>query len=162
MPETSQSHIATGFDRITHSSPFQALREGIDNVLSGVSRTWNGGRLCGEYRPSIDVCELDNTIEVKVDLPGIAAEDVHVQLRERTLQITGDRKDPTKNERTTWHRTERPAGRFSRDVILPCDVQDDKIDACYGNGVLTIRLPKVESEKSHRIPVRNVGRTATD
>ena len=111
MPNTSFSLVAAGFDWITHSSPFQTLREGIDNVLSGLSSTWNGSRFRANLQPPIDICELDNMIEISVDLPGIAADDVHVQARERMLQITGERKNPPKYEEKTLHRTERPVGR---------------------------------------------------
>lgn len=111
----------------------------------------------GPTSPSIDLAETDREIEVKTDLPGIKADEVEIEIRNNVLTIHGEHseeKELKKGKGRKFHRVERRHGSFSRSVWLPCSVQEDKVTADLSEGVLTITLPKSETEKSHKIKVK--------
>lgn len=110
------------------------------------------------FSPMLDMNETDSSYEVKVDLPGVKAEEVNVQIVDNVLTINGERRcekmDNAKGNATP-HYVERYHGSFSRSVILPATVKQDQVDAQFHNGVLTITLPKAEEVKPCHIPVKS-------
>lgn len=146
---------ASGLRRLFDRDPFHKLQQQMDELIASFSREWDGGNwLSADFHPSIDVSETDESLQVRVDLPGTKPEEVHVEVRNNVLQITGERKEEREEKNKTWHRTERRVGRFARSMTLPCDVQEDKVVAECVNGVLNILLPKAEKAKSKKIPVK--------
>jgi len=94
-----------------------------------------------DYRvqPRMDVSEEENKYAVRLDIPGLAKEDISIKVENGTMKIEGERKE----ERTgKYHLTERTYGRFYRSFALPDDVDAEKIEAKAANGVLEITLPK--------------------
>ena len=133
--------------------PLASLREEVDDVVNRFVR--NGGSwLPGFGGPSLDISESDNEIEVHADLPGLKPEEIDIQVSGNTLTIRGERKEAKEEKGTTYHRTERRVGEFSRSVSLPCDVQESKVDAQYADGVLTIKLPKSPEARTHKVKVK--------
>lgn len=104
--------------------------------------------------PAVNITEDKNNFFVRAELPGINANDIDLQMNARNLVISGERKIPSEGESAKYHRREREAGKFSRAVGLPGDVDADKIEAKMVNGVLTVRLPKSEAAKPKQIRVR--------
>ncbi len=144
----------TGLRRFFGRDPFRALQEEMDDLIASFSREWDGGWLSGELQPSLDVAETDEAIEVRVDLPGVKPDDIDVEIRNNVLQITAERKEEREEKGKTWHRTERRVGTFTRALTLPCDVQEDKVQAEYRDGVLSIMLPKAEQARTRKISVQ--------
>ena len=146
---------ASGLRRLFDRDPFRSLQEEMDELIANFSRGWEGGDLSsGMLRPAVDISETDDSLQVCVDLPGLKPEEVHVEVRNNTLQISGERKEEREEKGKTWHRTERRIGSFSRSTMLPCAVKEDKVQAEYSNGVLHITLPKAEREKTRKIAVK--------
>ena len=145
---------SNGMNRLFDRDPFRALQQQMDDLIGGFSRDWDGGHWPSVNKPSLDVSETDNAIEVHVDLPGMKPEDVNVEVRDNILQITGERKEEREEKGKTWHRVERRTGNFIRSLSLPCTVKDAKVEAEYSNGVLTITLPKAEESKPRRVAVK--------
>jgi HSP20 family protein len=98
----------------------------------------------GYALPAIDMSETEEAIEVKADLPGFAKEDVSLELQNNTLYISGERKTEREEKKKNFHVVERSHGMIKRSVVLPCEVNEEGVDASFSNGVLTIRLPKSE------------------
>jgi len=110
----------------------------------------------GEVMPRVDMSETDKELVVKVDLPGMTEKDVTVSLNRDTLTISGEKKQEKEQNEKGWYRMEREYGSFTRTVALPYEIQSDKVEALYKNGVLTIKLPKsAEDQRSAKsIPVK--------
>ena len=104
--------------------------------------------------PSLDLSETPTTIEVRMDVPGIKAEEIDIQLANGVLTVSGERKEEKEEKGKTFHRVERHYGSFSRSVTLPSTVAEDKVDAQYHDGVLTVTLQKTEEAKSKKIKVK--------
>ena len=104
---------------------------------------------------AVDVVEVDDTIEVRADLPGYEPADIDVQLRDgRRLEIRAARSETREETEGTVHRRERRQESASRTVTLPTDVDEEGTEASYSNGVLTVRLPtRARDEESQTIHV---------
>lgn len=134
--------------------PMEAIREEIHDLVAHAIgedvELWPGERLS----PSLDVAETDAALEVQLDLPGMEAKDIDIQINGNTLTISGQRKEEREEKGKTYHRVERRCGSFSRSVTLPCPVNEQAVDAQYKHGILTVKLPKTEEAKSRRIEVK--------
>ena len=134
--------------------PLESIREEMQDLIS---RTFGEeGDLWSVDRttPSLDLSETDNAIEVRMDIPGMEAKDIDIQVNANVLTVSGERKEEREEKGKTYHRVERRVGAFSRSVTLPCPVKEDAVDAQYKNGILTIKLPKTEEAKARKITVK--------
>jgi len=107
-----------------------------------------------DWLPGMDVSEDNDNFVVKMELPGLTKNDVNITFRENTLVIEGEKKCEEEKKDTHYHRVERSYGKFSRSFMLPTRVKDNKIDAKFKDGVLTITLPKAEEVKPKAIDVK--------
>ncbi|MBT3300401.1 MAG: Hsp20/alpha crystallin family protein [Candidatus Marinimicrobia bacterium] len=96
------------------------------------------------WAPSVDVEENDKIFSLHADIPGLSKKDVSLEIHDGVLSIKGERKDKSEIENDTFHVRERQSGAFCRSFRLPENVEEDKINAKFKNGVLTIELPKSE------------------
>jgi len=112
----------------------------------------------GSFMPLLDMNETDTNYEIKVDLPGLQASDLRVEVTDNVLTVSGERKSEHSekgDDGKTPHYVERYYGRFSRSIVLPSAVDRDKIDAQYRDGVLKIMLPKAEEAKRSQIEIKS-------
>lgn len=125
--------------------------EGLWNQLVGERAP---GWLATPMMPPVDLKETNSAIEVRMDLPGFDAANIDVQLNNNVLTVSGTREEEKKDDQATFHRIERRSGSFSRSVAIPVRVAEEKVDAKFRNGVLTISLQKSENGKSRKITVQ--------
>jgi HSP20 family protein len=92
--------------------------------------------------PAIGMDETDKEVVVTVELPGVTEKDVEVDLAGDVLTIKGEKKAENEHKNDDSYFMERRFGSFERSIRLPFEVKDEKVDAKFTNGVLTIRLPK--------------------
>jgi HSP20 family protein len=104
--------------------------------------------------PAMDVYETDDKLVVTLELPGLSASDVDVQVEDATLTINGTREFSNEVNEEHYHRIERRYGQFSRAVTLPPQVDAGRVDARFEDGVLTVEVPKTEKAKPKKIEVR--------
>lgn len=116
----------------------------------------NGGETFGltRFTPSLNVSETDSGYEVSAELPGLKPEEVNVELKEGSLWISGKKEEEQEDNGKTFHRIERRHGEFRRMIQLPGAVDEEKIEADFSNGLLTVRIPKTEEVMPKRIPVK--------
>ena len=105
------------------------------------------------FTPSVDIFESDKAITLLVDMPGVKAEDLNVDLRDDTLTLTGD-VDPDVALPGDLVYREYEIGRYYRQFSLSEVIAQDKIDAKLSDGVLRLTLPKIEKATPRRIEVQ--------
>jgi HSP20 family protein len=107
------------------------------------------------WLPAVDLCESDSCVTVSVELPGVRAEHVEVALTNEELRVRGRKRKGAPRGVTSHLCSERSFGRFARNIQLRWPVRKDGATARLEDGVLTIRLPKVEDRRGgeHRIEV---------
>lgn len=103
------------------------------------------------WSPPADIEETDDAYLIEVDVPGIKRDDINVELTDREIVITGEYKE---RERTGVLRLgTRRTGRFEYRTVLPGDINAEGVDAALREGVLTVKVPKVEATKPRRIEI---------
>ena len=106
------------------------------------------------WLPNMDVQEDKDRFTISMELPGLSKDDVSLTVREGMLTIEGERKQEEEKEGVNYHRVERRYGKFLRSFQLPVRVQEDKIEAVFKDGVLTVQIPKAEEVKPKQIAVK--------
>jgi HSP20 family protein len=135
--------------------PFRGIREEMENLWTQVAPDFGEGWFGGRLVPSADLCETATSVEVRMDLPGLKPEEIDIQLANNVLTVSGERKAEKEEKGQTFHRVERRRGAFSRSLTLPSAVVEDKVEAQYRDGVLTITLQKTDEAKSRKIKVKS-------
>src|ERR671924_789856 len=107
----------------------------------------------GAWSPPVDIYETDEALVMKAELPGFSKDDISIELKENTLVIKGERKREDEVKEGNYHRMERAYGAFQRSFLLPTTVDQEKVRASYKDGVLELRLPKVQAAQPKRIAV---------
>jgi len=146
--------MRTALQPVFDGDPFQTFPKDIDGLLNRFSVDGVSERLTRATAPRLDLSETNDALEIHLDMPGMNADEIDIQLMGNTVCIAGEHKEKEEDGRKKFHRVERHRGKFSRSIVLPCAVQQDKIQATYRNGVLTLTLPKTEVTKTRRIPVK--------
>lgn len=106
------------------------------------------------WSPLTDIVEEKDDYVLRLDLPGLNKEDVKINFANNTLSVSGERKFENETNDKNYHRVERAYGKFYRSFTLPKEVKQDKIDANFQNGQLTITIPKAEEAKPKEIEIK--------
>ena len=106
--------------------------------------------------PAAELTETEDALYLKLEVPGMEANDLDIQVMADRVAITGERKSETKSESNGNTRTEFRYGKFSRVIPLPARIQNTNVTAEYKNGILNLTLPKSEEEKNKVVKV-NLG-----
>jgi len=140
--------------------PFEELkriREEIDRMIEEFLRRPREviERITIPYleEPLADVYETDNEVVIVADLPGVKKENININATENTVEISAELKKEEKVEKPSYIKQERKYERFYRKILLPVKVKPEDAKSKYENGVLEIRLPKLEVKKGVRIRV---------
>ncbi len=103
------------------------------------------------FLPSIDVKSDDKAYTIHAEIPGVAKENVKLEVHDGVLVLSGEKKDEvTSGEGTTAHVVERRFGSFERRMTLPDDADVDHIKANHKNGVLTVEIPRVAPKETKK------------
>jgi HSP20 family protein len=103
--------------------------------------------------PPVDLVEAEDHFVLKADLPGLAEEDVTIEVQDGTLTISGERRAEHEQRERGWYRIERSFGSFRRSLTLPDGVDADAISASFERGVLEVRVPKPAERKPRRVEI---------
>jgi HSP20 family protein len=131
----------------------ERMRQLLDETFGRFSIGWPSlMREVGGWSPLVDIEEKDDAYVLEAELPGVAREDVVIELVGNELAIRGEVKE---SERTgVVRRRTRRTGRFEYRVSLPEQVDADKVEAALADGVLTVRAPKSERAQRRTIEVK--------
>jgi HSP20 family protein len=107
------------------------------------------------WAPVVDIYETENEVVLKAELPGMEKKDIHLEVRDHTLTLSGERKHEKEEKEENFRRVERSYGKFYRSFSLPSTVDAEKVKANMKEGVLEISLPKVEEAKPKAIEIES-------
>jgi HSP20 family protein len=142
---------------ITRWDPFAemaALRDTVEHMFED-PRAWRIGTLAnaGNLFP-VDVLDTSDEVIVKASLPGVAPEDIDISVTGEVLTLKGESKEEHEEKAKNWYRRERRHGSFVRQIQLPTEVNSEKAEAVFENGVLKLTLAKAETVKPKTIKVQ--------
>lgn len=149
---------------ITRYTPRRELSpwRDFDELSNRLGRLFNESWTTPSHRgwmPAVNVEEKADEIRLTAELPGLAENDVEIELENNILTIRGEKREDREegDEESRYHLWERSYGSFQRSFTVPRTVNPEAIDAHFDNGVLTISMPKVPEAKGRKI---NIGKKA--
>lgn len=134
-------------------SEIMTLREAMNQLFNDAyTRPMSSGSM--SVRPAIDLYQDNDNVVVKAAMPGLKAEDVEISITGDVLTLRGEYKQESEKKEATYHMREQHYGSFERAIQLPTDVQSDKAQADFEDGILSITLPKAERVKPRKIDIK--------
>jgi HSP20 family protein len=118
---------------------------GMASTASSFFEGWN---------PAVDIYEDKDKVTVRAELPGMKKEDIDVTIVGDTLTLSGERKHEETQGEGENYRSERYLGRFQRSITLPTEVDPNKVEATYRDGLLSISLQKSEQARRKQIEIK--------
>ncbi|MBN1433640.1 Hsp20/alpha crystallin family protein [Candidatus Fermentibacterales bacterium] len=135
-------------------TPFDVLRDEMGRWFD-LAHPWamEKADARGEWAPSVELSETEKEIQVKAELPGMAADDVEIEVADGMLTIRGEKREEIEEKDKRFHHREVVYGAFSRTIGLPCDVRAEEARASFDKGVLSVVLPKEEKALHRKIKI---------
>ena len=124
----------------------------IANMMQPLRRV--GESIANLFHPSAEAARDAEAVEISLELPGVADEDVDITLHEDVLSVAGEKRTQREERGKTYFFSERSYGRFERSFRLPENLDSDHIDATFERGVLTIKIPRRAPTKSEAKKVK--------
>lgn len=132
--------------------PFKDVSQWRDEMERFWQHAMAGSPLAPGYGPRLEVFQTDSEVVARAEVPGLGSkEDLEISATRDTLTISGETKRNEDVKQVSYHRSERYYGTFSRTINLPAQVNWEEARASYKNGILEVRLPKVEQPKQHKV-----------
>jgi HSP20 family protein len=150
---------------ITHWRPFrdithweslptiESLQAEMNRLFHQLSPSGNGDSELMAFMPSAELEDTPTEIHLKLEIPGLEAKDLDIQVTAQSVSISGERKSETKTEEQGIVRSEFQYGKFERIIPLPVQVKTDAVKAEYKSGILTLNLPKSEEAQKKVVKV---------
>ncbi|HEY9782114.1 MAG TPA: Hsp20/alpha crystallin family protein [Leptolyngbyaceae cyanobacterium] len=136
---------------------FVGLQRDMNRLFDSLAQTGDSSLASDvAFIPAAEIQETPEAIHLKLEVPGMEAQDLDVQVTAEAVSINGERKSETKTEEKGVTRSEFRYGSFRRVIPLPARIKNDQVQAQYKNGVLSLTLPKAEAEKNKVVKV-NLG-----
>ncbi|MBX3075576.1 Hsp20/alpha crystallin family protein [Candidatus Obscuribacterales bacterium] len=140
-------------------APFASLQHEMNKLFDELRGGWNIHpsvfEQLGDFHAKVDMKDNDKDIVVSAELPGVEMKDINISLNGETLVLKGEKKVEKEEKEKGYYRMERSYGSFYRAIPLPCEVEQNAVDAIYKDGVLTVTLPKskdsIKNEKQINI-----------
>lgn len=143
-------------EELSRWEPFR----GIENLQREMNRLFerllpagNGEIRSLAFVPPAEMEETDDAIHLRLEVPGMESKDLDVSVTENSIVIKGERKSESTTEEKGVVRSEFRYGKFERRIPLPTRIRTDGVQAECKNGMLSLTLPKVESERSETVKV---------
>ena len=141
---------ATGLERLE----VQRLRDRVGRLYAALQEATEADNplVSGTWAPPVDLCETGTAISIRVELPGVSADEIKIGLTNNKLRIWGEKKRrPNRRRIISYHCSERSFGKFGRIVPLRWTFSRPDASAYLCNGVLMIHLPKIEDRRGEEV-----------
>ncbi len=132
------------------------LQNRLNSIFSDFARPAGGDNealSAGSFVPPVDIYEDAQHLQLKLEVPGIKQEDLHLHVENQTLTVKGERKFEAEEKQENFHRIERRFGTFERSFTLPQTIDTGAVKASYDAGVLTISMAKKEAAKPRQVRI---------
>jgi HSP20 family protein len=146
IPWSRGGNHMPGLYRSIEQDPFTALQRDVNRLFDDVFRDFDLPASIGRPHgwagnwPNIELSETDKEIRIEAEVPGLEKKDVEVMLQDGVLTLRGEKRSQASDKEQ--HMSERFYGRFERRIPVGMEIEEDKVDATFKNGVLTVTLPK--------------------
>lgn len=160
IPWSRDAAPAPSVYRDEDRNPFLSLHREMNRLFDDVLRDFGRfpalrpSSLAAGW-PSVEISETDKELKVTAEVPGLEEKDIEVLLADGVLTLRGEKRSESENKERQF--SERYYGRFERRIPLGAEIEEDKVEAAFRNGVLTVTLPKSATAQSQvrRIAIKS-------
>jgi HSP20 family protein len=124
----------------------EALQRDMNRMFEALASE-QPGSMRQSFMPLAEMEQTEDAIHLKVEVPGMKAEDLDVQVTREAVMITGERKSQSKSQKNGMTRSEFRYGKFNRTIPLPMPIDNNKVQGDYQDGILILELPKLQKEE---------------
>ncbi len=145
------------FHDLKHWEPFgevDTLRKEMDTLLERFIPDFGRSLDGAIFVPSAEIDETDTEFHLKLEVPGMSADDLDIEVSDAAVSVTGERKSETQSEEDGTRRSEFYYGKFERYIPLPSHIERDKVVAEYKDGILKLTLPKSKEPVDKSVKVK--------
>ena len=131
--------------RLVRWQPFyemETLRRQMDQIFDELAQT--NRESSTNWTPAVELQDQENSLLLRVEIPGVEGKDLDIQVTREAVSISGEHRYEKQSEEKGFYHSEFRYGKFQRTVQLPVPIQNDKVEAEFKNGILTLTLPKAE------------------
>jgi HSP20 family protein len=139
-------------DRINPYRDLMSLQNRLNHLFGNFSFE-DDGLSTQAWMPRVDIYESPDAMELTLEVPGIAKDQIRVTSEDNRVTVSGERRLEHEDTRGGYHRVERSYGSFERSFTLPTNVDPTTIAAQYRDGLLVLTLPKRPDAKPRRIEI---------
>jgi HSP20 family protein len=132
---------------------FDQLRREMLRLLDTAAIEPSAGLAAGVF-PPMNITQDDDNFYLRAELPGVEPKELSISAVRNRVSLAGKREIRHEQDPVSYHRRERAEGSFNRTVTLPTEVDAERVDARYADGILMLTLPKAEAAKPRQIAVR--------
>lgn len=154
MSTALSTRVSQALSPLFGRDPFATFQQEMDDLMSRFQVGWNDNGQNAMISPSVDLSETDDALQIRMDVPGLKASEINIEVSGNTVRVSGEHQEQKEEKGKTYHRLERRSGSFSRSLVLPVAVKEGQVTAESADGVLTINLPKVEAAKTQKVTVK--------
>jgi len=104
--------------------------------------------------PRVDIIDRDSELLLRAQIPGVKKEDLNLTVADNMVTLEGTSSQEEEETRDNYYRRECARGSFTRNIPLPCDVESAKAEATFENGMLELRLPKMNKTRRHTVEIK--------
>jgi len=147
--------------RTENDNPFYMLQKEMNSLFDSFFRGFEVAPRkfaadFGDFTPSVDVKENDKEFIIKAELPGVEEKDVEVTVTNDSVMIKGEKKEEKEDKDKNYYYMERSYGSFSRVIPLEVEIEANKAEARFKNGVLEVKIPKSQTAKAKgtKVPIK--------
>ncbi len=138
--------LLTRFDPLREINELRRGFEYLNSVMSALDEQSVEGGISA-FTPTVNSRETSDAYYIEIDLPGVKKEDIEIDVKDNVLTVSGERKVKDEMKEENYYKIESRYGKFVRSFTLPKNANIDKISANSENGVLEIKIPKLEAVK---------------
>jgi HSP20 family protein len=126
----------------------------IEQFFTELDRGFTSAGRANTYVPAVDVVEDKDAYVLRAELPGVARENINVEVKDNHLVLSGKKEAVQRGEEGKYRYVESRSGSFSRSFELPRNVKADAIEATFKDGALSLRIPKADGARAKTVEIR--------
>ncbi len=153
-PQELRNYLDMAIMRSSRQGDIQAMRRAMDSMFQDIMVRQPQ---MVDFRPAVELQDTHEALVLRALLPGIDARDLDIRVTKQAVVISGEKSDNNQTERIGYFRSEFTYGKFQRVIQLPVAVDNDKVQAEYKNGILSLTLPKASAARNQVVKVNLLG-----
>jgi HSP20 family protein len=157
ITKSNRSTLTMAIIRWQPFSEMETLRRQMDQIFDEMLTQ---KRDAITWKPAAELEDTDNNLILRLSIPGVEAKDLNIRVTQQVVAISGEKRQENQTENNSSFRSEFRYGKFQRVIPLPVAIENNKVQAQFKDGILTLTLPKVIEARNQVVKINLADNTA--